>query len=122
MKIIKKEKKNYNMKNNIKKNYKTTSTSKEKNRIRKMNNIIHNKRRKNSLRLKEIYTYEKNNSYFNSEEVGKTDFNRKINEFDNIKDSKNKNEFTNNLKLINTINTISNRCLKKKQEKKVIPK
>ena len=102
-----------------KKQNKIISISNEKNKRKQITNYIHNRRRKNSLRFKEILTYEKNNSFFNSEEVIKTNCNNTLNEFDNIIKIQNKNELINSFKLINRIKTISNNCLKNSSRRNI---
>ena len=78
----------------------------------KITNCIHNKRRKNSIRFKNIMNYNKSNNWaFESEELAKTDFKKEINEFDKIKNIKNKNKLFNSQKSINVKNNNSNTCL-----------
>ena len=98
--------------NKKKQNNKILNISNEIGKRIQVINFIHNRRRKNSLRFREIMKYNKNNNYaFNSEELAKTDIKKEINGFDNIKNIKNKNILFNSQKSINIRNNNSNNGL-----------
>ena len=109
---------NYNFYENLEKKRKTSKNnnkiiniSNENTKRMKTSIYPNNRRRKNSLRFKEILNYEKNISGFNSEEIVENEFKRNIKEIEKTKEIQNKKELINSFRLLNSFKNMQNNCL-----------